>query len=324
MGHFIKYPKIRDVSILKTPNRKGYGTVKNFLNDPDDRLVIQEKIDGAQARFMVWHGKLVFGSRDRRLRRNQVKESRWRDFIDYITAKMSEVKLKRYEGLIFYGEACWEQRLNYDWDKMPLFIGYDIRKRNEPRPGEGWLAYPKNRVVFEGLDFRFVPVMGLLTSAELKEALKNTGTLTEDDVPDSKYRDGKAEGIVIKNYAKGMFLKYTATKWKENNWKYSGIPKAEASDGAEKVVAVHCTNRRIDKMVYKILEETGAELDMALMQFLPKRVLEDIYEENFKEIYYSNWVVDFKKLRQLVNQRCVWSLKQLLGDIHTIENRLAG
>jgi len=53
-------------------------------------------------------------------------------------------------------------------------------------------------------------------------------------------------------------------------------------------------------------------LDMKMMSKLPKRVLDDLFEENWKEIYNSNYIINFRNLRKLVSKRCVAVLKQVI------------
>ena len=51
---FIRYPKIY---------RVGHKNTRDIFSNPEDEIIVEEKIDGANFRFGVIDGKLRFGSR---------------------------------------------------------------------------------------------------------------------------------------------------------------------------------------------------------------------------------------------------------------------
>ena len=79
----------------------------------DGELVIQEKIDGGNFRFMFKDGETIFGSRTQ-VFDDDVKQ--WQRVIKYIKQQTKGKKQK--EGVIFFGEAILRHTLNYDFDKM--------------------------------------------------------------------------------------------------------------------------------------------------------------------------------------------------------------
>ena len=81
----------------------------------------------------------------------------------------------------------------------------------------------------------------------------------------------------------------------------------------EIIVFKYCTNPRIDKMIFKLIDE-GHKLEMRMMEHLPKRVYADIAEEEWQEIIKSNWIIDFRKLRKLMTKRCQAVLKQVITN----------
>ena len=137
-------------------------------------------------------------------------------------------------------------------------------------------------------------------------------------VPKSKYaspsaEDQQAEGIVIKNYSRQLFAKYVREKFKEKNKEMFGDSKkcARQKGDEELLVATYCTNARIDKMVFKLLND-GKKLGMELMHDLPHEITKDIYEENWHEICCSNWIIDFRSVRKKISKRCLAVLRQIL------------
>jgi len=73
----------------------------------------------------------------------------------------------------------------------------------------------------------------------------------------------------------------------------------------------YCTNPRIDKIIFKLLDE-DFKLEMALMKQLPNRVYNDIMAEHWEDIVKSRWVVDFGSLKKMITRRCLSVLKQVI------------
>ena len=114
MKDFHKYPKIKLI---------GNEENKELLLDPEDEIVIEEKIDGANFRFMYHDGKFIFGSRTRELGEPGDDNKSWGRCIGYIQRLM---KKGDYNDFIFYGENCIRHSTPYDFETMPPFLGFDI------------------------------------------------------------------------------------------------------------------------------------------------------------------------------------------------------
>ena len=100
----------------------------------------------------------------------------------------------------------------------------------------------------------------------------------------------------------------------ENEYKFIR-KRLMARDGTQDLVDSYCTNARIDKIIFKLLDD-GEKLGMVLMQHLPKAVLEDIFDEGFGELYKSRLacIFDFGKYKKLVASRCASVLKQVIDN----------
>lgn len=284
-------------------HRYGHEENQTIFVSPDDEIVIEEKIDGANFRFMAKDERIIFGSHHSSIGDDtQEIGGNFKRSVDFIREKTKGKKLP--EGLIFYGESCHRHSIHYDWENMPPYLGFDIKGEN------GYLNYPEKQKIFEELGLPMVPLLG---SFKANEILEKFGTIEEKNIPKSKYYPGQAEGIVIKNYSSQIMAKFVTDKFKEVNRDAFGIAKRYAEDDSEKLVAQYCTNARIDKQIFKLIDE-GQELDMPLMRFLPKRVIEDMYEENWKEIVHGNQTIDFKRVRNLINQRSRAVLQQVITN----------
>ncbi|MCK5625057.1 hypothetical protein KAI04_04395 [Candidatus Pacearchaeota archaeon] len=296
---FHKYTKIYII---------GHEENQEIFQDPEDDIIIEEKIDGANFRFYInEHGQIIFGSRAQEL--SEDKEHKYaKNFqrcIEFISDKLynDKIDLSLYKNMIFYGECCVKHSLSYDWDKIPPYLGFDIRKKDE-----SYIPFIECQDVFLELGLPFVPVIKICKA-------KDITNINEDMVPISKYSLNQAEGIVFKNYDKQIFAKFVTDKFKEKNSEaFGGTPKYGVGDDA-KIVLKYCTNARIDKMVFKLLDEE-CKLEMAMMKFLPNRVFDDMIEENYNEIVHNREYksINFQNCRKLVTKRCLNVLKQIITN----------
>lgn len=309
---FHKYPKIFAL---------GHEENAEIFNNPDDLIWVEEKIDGTNIRIFIHDGKITFGSHKRELDENP--EKFFIRILEYINYKLKGKDLSKYNNYILYGEGCIKHTINYDWDKIPPFLGFDILDCNTNR-----FLKPKDAsLIFESLGFTFVPILNLeLNILTAKTASFFLSELNDEKLPQSKYYLGSVEGLVFKNYNKeiDIFAKYVSTKFKEKNEDAFGVSKKKArtrdeNNNNELFISTYATNARIDKGIFALIED-GNILDMKLMHKLPKYIMDDIWEENWKELINSNYIFDFKDLRQKISKRCLNVLKNII-DINKINEK---
>lgn len=294
---FKKYSKIK---------RLGHEDVADLLSDDNDVLVIQEKIDGANFRFMVSEdGRLIFGSRNNSLGdSNSQIGGNWKRCVEHVKGIYETLKPLFKKNMIYYGECMSKHSIDYDWDKHPPFIGFDVYDVEK----EKYLDWEDAKKLFEVVGLQFVHVIGETDVASFKKK-----ELLDKSIPRSRYYAGQAEGIVIKNYNKQLFAKYVTDKFKEVNKENFGGGKKRAEDDSQRYVLTYCTNPRIDKKIFELVNE-GEKLDMSLMHELPKRVLDDIYEESWKELVNSNWTINFRNVKKIASKRCAAVLNQVITN----------
>jgi hypothetical protein len=292
MTDFLKYPKIFPF---------GNEECEGIFSDPDDIIVGEEKIDGANTRFTIINGKILFGSHNRELVLPE-EDKFFKRFVQHIKSKVTPKP--ELEGYIFYGEMCVKHTINYDWDKIPPYLGFDVFDLNK----KAFLDHLGARRMFIDIGLGFVPVLWVKKVSEL-------GEISEEMIPHSQYWDGTAEGVVFKNYKKQMMTKIVAEQFKEKNKEVFGLSKkqARATGDEEIIVATYCTNPRIDKKVFELILE-GHELGMPMMQELPHRVQQDVYEENWHEILSSNYTINLREVRKLITKRCLAVLKTIITN----------
>lgn len=299
---FHKYKKIY---------RLGYEDVRDIFLNPEDKIVIQEKIDGANFRFMIKDGQIIFGSRGQELTEDkdhkyQKNFQRCIEFVlEVFWSNIDISEVEQFEGLIFYGECCVKHSLTYDWDKIPPYLGFDIYNCTEER----WEDYEQTKILFKTIGLEMVP---LIKETIASEVIKEK--IDDSYIPQSVYAPRQAEGVVFKNYSKQMFAKYVTDTFKEKNKETFGGGKKLANDDSERFVAEYCTNARIDKKIFKLIDE-GNKLEMPLMKYIPKAVWEDIWEEEWKDISSKKQhIMDYQRARKLINKRCLAVLIQMITN----------
>ena len=299
---FKKYDKIRILGDVEN---------KDIFKDKKDEIIIQEKVDGANFRFYITEkGTIIFGSRSRQLTSNEGEdtnvEKNFTRCIKFIRDKWEEVRdiAPTLSHLIFYGENMIKHTMDYDWEKLPPFLGFDIYDIKKERH----LDYKDVKTIFcTNLKMDMVP---LIKIGKSKDIIK----VDDKFIPESKYaslssQDRQCEGIVFKNYKRQIMAKYVREKFKEKNKKVFGLGKKWAKTDDEYFVAVYCTNARIDKCLFKLIDD-GKQLDMTMMGDLLNMVYKDIWEEHWNEISFSKKRIDLLNLKKLVSRRCLEVLKQ--------------
>lgn len=301
---FKKYDKIFTI---------GHEENKDIFSNPEDEIVIQEKIDGGNFRFYITEeGKIIIGSRTQQLTNDEGEDTNIHKMFvrcaNFVREKLSGKELNKYSRLIFFGENCVKHTINYDWDRMPLFLGYDIYSFSLGK----YLDYYDIKKIYDELGLEIVPLIAIKKVNEI-------GKIDESMIPVSKYalqssKEQKAEGLVFKNYNKQLFSKIVLNEFKEKNAEvFGGSPKYNKDGDTNNAdfIFKYCTNPRIEKIIFKELEK-GKNLDMVLMGTIIKEVYLDIITEEWMEILTSNWILDLKKCRQLIAPRCRAVLQQMI------------
>lgn len=146
----LKYPKIREI---------GHEDNQHIFENPTHNIVIQEKIDGANFRFIYHKGNLIFGSRTQQLTSNNGEDTNinknFMRCINHIRKNINTEKLKKMPNLIYYGECCVKHSINYQWDKIPPYLGFDIYDTQEGK----FIPYPQVEEIFVNINLHFVPVI---------------------------------------------------------------------------------------------------------------------------------------------------------------------
>ena len=307
----IKYPKIK---------RWGDDEVLCLKEYPNDLLVIEEKVDGGNGSFFVSDdGQLHFCSRNRDLTSEEDEKtfSHYRNWLVDTLNKAAERGEKPNTAYVYYVEWMAPHTIKYGAGMIPV-IGLDIRVREtmEGEPG-AFISRDAKEKEFARLDIPVIKLIGTIPTSEMmkKEDL-------ESMIPKSSYYDGKAEGIVLKNYERVMslpgsrhqvFAKIVCQQFKEQNKAtFGGMKKMETE--TDKLILEFFTDGRIEKCLNKLINEQGLKLERALMSKLPTMVINDVLEEEFKGIYKNYRYIDFKAVKQRVPRICLRIIDEKLNQ----------
>ena len=164
MENFNKYHKIRML---------GHEENADIFSDPSSEIVIQEKIDGANFRFAFNGDKIIFGSRTQQLTSDEGEETNiaknFRRCCQFVNKQTADLGLrKKYGGLIFFGECCVKHSLNYNWDTIPPYLGFDIFHIETGR----YYNYEDVKKIFEELNLEVVPEVWVGKVKDLPEFLE--------------------------------------------------------------------------------------------------------------------------------------------------------
>lgn len=286
--------------------QKKYTNIQRFKNDfaiafeKDDDIVIQEKLDGANASFRYDEetGKLVAFSR----RQPLDSENNLRGFYKYVQSLNAD-EYKDIPNYIVFGEWAISHTVKYRNDVMNkwyVFDIYDVKDEN------------------------------YLSQSDVKEFAKKHGlnyihTFYEGKFPGWDYVKsyvGKSvygeigEGVVIKNQSK---LRCSDSKYPsilklviENLCEVAKKNKVDKNkmhilNEAKEQAAQIVTKRRIEKIAYK-LRDDGIDISDGnhLMKIMPKFVYEDCIKEEHEIV---------EKIGKVFGKYCAELTKQHINEI---------
>jgi len=303
-----KYDKIK---------RLGHPKTEEVLENSDDELVIVEKFDGNNFRVQLNEdNQLIYGSRNVKFTENgdplppEECNNQFVDVAEYVRENIDNEKLKELEEqenqkLVLFGENMVKHHLEYDWEDAPQWILFDVYKVAE----EEYMDYSEVKAVAAHLGVEACPVDNRIHVENFKDGWNPDKP--DSIVPRSKYRDGLAEGVIIRNEETKTKAKIVTEEFKEKHRQSGGNHGEESlpDDDTMSFVNIYATDARVRKHIKKLTVDEDKDLEMALMEELPMRVVEDIFEEEMEEIVRTSKSIQFKRFRSKVADKCVKLLR---------------
>jgi len=177
---------------------KQFPSIPRIEAAPDDllsegHLWLLEKVDGANFRFELQaSGLLRFGDRSRVYDDPDDVPGPYQHAVRHIQTNLNREALRNavddVETITFFGEAMHHHTIEYDWERTPSFLGFDVWSDETGR------FLPPDRIeqIFERLGLQTVPVIERERPAKYFDP-------TSYEIPNSQFYDGPAEGVVLRN-----------------------------------------------------------------------------------------------------------------------------
>ena len=252
--------------MLKYPKIDAWGK-RDTQNVFDSPVVVQEKLDGANASFMLDEfGEFHCFSRNNEL----TEEDNLHGFYQYCHENIYMSAL--LPGHTYFGEWLVKHKINYGEENHRKFYLYDVRVADRYYV----MATPE---VAEALGVHLAPftMTGQKTPQEVIEWVGNPSILNPSV---------KAEGVVVKNYEKQYMVKFVSDEFRET-MPVKKSRNMQLSDLDVWVDAV-VTKPRIEKLLNKLkdagtLPQQLCIQDMGdVLKALGSSIVDDVFEEELE------------------------------------------
>ena len=286
--------------------RLGHKTTLDVLKE-GDQIVIQEKIDGANASFKVENGEIFAFSRNTQLSEDNTLGG----FYEFAKSLDAD---KLLAGVIYFGEWTNPHKVRYPEFEKEFFL-YDIYNTHIDK----YVSFSMVKDESRRLGLNLVPVFyeGEYQSFEhLQSFVGKThigGKLGDIET---------GEGIVVKNvsyidrFGNQKFVKLVTDAFREiQKQKAPKDPKRELTQ-EQQFVDMTVTNARVEKMLYKFVDEGildehfGIEDMGKILKHMSPRILEDILKEESDSLPSEH---DQKELSKAVSRTVVNIVKPLVN-----------
>ena len=247
------------------------GNKKRFADQvlkPGAPIVIEEKIDGANASFKLENGELLAFSRNTQLD----AENNLRGFYQWVQAVIDKTLLR--EGVTYYGEWTAPHKMNYGENHHKFYL-FDALSE------EGVFA---DRDMIEHLANRFgIEVAPLFYRGEYVSQEQINSYIGKSSIGEV------GEGVVIKvddeeHEDERIVLKFVSDYFKESKFVAKKNP-ANSGCALTDFVDATLTDARVSKMLHKLVDEGKLEEDYSIqdMSVILKNLGGSLFEDIIKE-----------------------------------------
>lgn len=249
-------------------------------------LWLTEKIDGDLLRVQLReNGLLRFGDRERVYENADSVPEPYGHAVRHVRERLDREALRGavddVESIVLFGVATHRRRIEYDWDRLPSFLGVDVYSAEQGsfRPPDA------AERIFDRLGLE--PVNAVERERNTRDF--NSSTYA---IPESAWYDGPAEGVVVRN-KKGGRAKLIHPAFDETQ-------SPEPIDVTAKELAdSYASDRRFEK----IATELRFRDEPISFESLYDRTVEDILREKHGRLFHSGSSVDVSEFRSAVAAR---------------------
>lgn len=275
---------------MRTTQLKRYPSIPRVENAPrelfdDGHLWLLEKVDGAFFRFQLQRSGLVrFGDRDRWYSDPDAIPDPYHHAVRHVRERLDRDALRRavddIESIVFFGEAMHRHAIEYEWDRTPSVLGFDIWS------DENGAFYPPDTTerIFKRVGLR--PVNAFERERHTRDFDPESYT-----VPQSNWYDGPAEGVIIRN-KRGQRANLLHPAHRD------GEETTPVDASAPELAATYATRQRMKKIARR-LEDCQQPVTVEAVH---ERVLEDIVREAHNRLYRGSGTVEMDQFRSEVGR----------------------
>lgn len=250
-------------------------------------VVVQEKLDGANAQFLIWKSQLKL-----RNRRYELPEDGFGSFVpfmDFARSKEAELKEKGYTHLSFFGEYVTKNVISYAKEYRKQWYLFDIFNRNTGM----FLAYDDVVAIAKDLNLKMPKVFyrGVFRSDLIEYVGK------------SEMADNIGEGTVVKlteerNRESEFHLKMVHDNFKETKLRIKGD---KGKDPIDVLLDSVVEKNRVLKMIHK--QQDNGVLPKVLNAKEIGMVLSKVNQEVYEDVLAEEWASIEKLLKKKIQKR---------------------
>ncbi|WP_162224406.1 hypothetical protein [Halorussus amylolyticus] len=257
-------------------------------------LWIQEQPDGAPLRFQLRESGLIrFGDRTR-VFRDDVPEA-YRHAVRHVRERLDRTALREAvgdpESVVFFGAAMHKRTIDYDWDRTPSVLGFDVWSASRG----AFLPPDSVEKIYRRLDLD--PV-----HAFEKEVRAVDFDPEEYEIPESNWYDGPAAGVVVRNKT-GDRAEISHSRLEQTEGSETPDSSADAAlpsaASAEDLAEQYATDRRFEKIASELRDRDRPVTFDALYE----RVVDDIVREQHDRLFDDAADLDFGAFRSEIAAR---------------------
>jgi hypothetical protein len=267
-----QYPPIPAVGTASAPAFEGH-------------LWLLELVEGSLLRFQLREsGAIRFGGERGVYPDDDAVPKECRRAVRHVRERLDREALRAAVDDVtnhtFVGRATHRERIDYDWERLPPFLGLDVWSADADafRPPDA----------AEGIFTRLGLESANAVAREVRSRDFDPGSY---EMPTSAWYDGPAAGVVIRD-KRGNRAEL------ENSGISEPCRDRIAADDASELVDAIATDRRFERVAAR-LRELGRE---PTVDQLRDRVLEDAYREEHGRLFVGEGTIDETALRSDVGR----------------------
>lgn len=267
---------------------KAHPSIPRVADAPDrlfegGHLWLLEKIDGALLRFQLQPSGLVrFADRTRVYEDPDAVPLPYQHAVGHIREHLDRAALREavpdVQDVVFFGEATHQQTIDYEWDRLPSFLGVDVWSART----EAFRPPDAAEQIFEQLGLQAV-------NAFERELRARDFDPDSYAIPQSAWYDGPAEGVVIRNKrGERAKLRHPGSGASDSKVKAELLPVDLAAE--------YATQQRLKKIKAQLQRNNRP----VTVETLLGRTLETVARREHARLYADGETVDVGAIRSVL------------------------